>query len=982
MQTSLSSWKLDTAESAATAEVDPGLLPLLLEEETTLSLRARGSTAPVNEPATARLLSRKVPERVTTNSLAQAGVQGSTGQVGIECSLAALSQRREFLGTGASEAGSVAPREGLWVSTSRGQKGRQVVGDDGLVGRCLRPVAVKRSPHPGTRGTAGISDELMCMGPVGMVSERFPIQAARRYHQRGRRGRRRRHKKEGRGHSRDIGRGDVARVEWAGSRPSLQGPSGMDTDTESRGEEAKCAAAGTPAASDWNGVVSVSGEIMSGEMKRESSPLTAVSSAASKLGLVERWKRREVKPASLAGGPAGTGVGFGEDAGATVTGDDEDALGAVSGPSLRADKGVEPSELMSVPDSVETWLTGSGRRVPLEVSRADWSMMQDLGLGSHPDLVAALAWRRCTGPSLARGGHTQLPTVNLVSHDALDIPKDSWPTTWEGLVEHVEKGGYFRTVAAMRGGMDPAEAQRLLSIANFDGHTRWDEIDRNLARVRAGEQISPAEMTDPMCLAQALAGCVALQQWDSLAAFLGTLPQEVMAGLILTPARLAALSVIAARPRQEPKPPPQWLLSASFAELRFNHLSPSDFVPDPHRANDLRGQIQDGIVNRLLSMAPDIKHHRHFRLQDLRSDLRVELNLKDLQVESCLFSATVVLPTGPWISDFYKGVKSLGGRSFCTIVPTDLHVETELSNTDQQVIRAIRNALGVDNATFRLILDESLSAALLCDARSRDDTARFTSNGGKGGKRTMEHVPPDSPDSRLLVSMDGTSLILARRTVTRLPLRLGPVTIGLTLPQCPQQALRSVLQPREPAAIRLRAQGTVIDCPIILLGPLPKGSLPARILHSGARMAELRRHMHDVCQAELHTNDVRLVGRYDKDRSPMFLYMEFGSADAAQYFGSVVDQQAPPEFAKLLVSLCGDKAYQMQVWSCNLLAESLAAADEKTLKALMSHGQNHPCQLPPPPPPAPQAPGHGAGQVANGTGSAAGGPDNPANGQH
>ena len=206
-----------------------------------------------------------------------------------------------------------------------------------------------------------------------------------------------------------------------------------------------------------------------------------------------------------------------------------------------------------------------------------------------------------------------------------------------------------------------------------------------------------------------------------------------------------------------------------------------------------KSQIQDGIVNRLLIVAPEIANHPHYRLQNLRSDLRVELNLKDPHVETCFFSAIAVLPTGPWISDFYKGVKSLGGRSFCTITPTDLHVETELSNTDQQVIRAIRSALGVDNAAFRRILDESLSNALHCDTRSRDDTARFTSNGGKGGKRTMEHVSPDSPDSRLLVTMDGTSLLLARRTVIRLPLQLGPVTIGLTLPQCPQQALRSML---------------------------------------------------------------------------------------------------------------------------------------------------------------------------------------------
>jgi hypothetical protein len=218
--------------------------------------------------------------------------------------------------------------------------------------------------------------------------------------------------------------------------------------------------------------------------------------------------------------------------------------------------------------------------------------------------------------------------------------------------------------------------------------------------------------------------------------------------------------------------------------------------------------------------------------------LRLELNLKDLQVDTCLFSAIEVLPTGPWISDFYKGTRSLGRRSFCTIVRIDLHVETELSNTDQRVI--------------------------------------------------------------------------------------------------------------------------------ILIGPLPKGSLPAQTVHSGARMAELRHNINEVCRAELQTKGVLLVGRFDKDSSPiitspMFIYMEFDSAHAAQFFGSVVDQHVPPEFSKLMISLGGKQASQMQIWSCNLIAECLSAADEKILKALMAHGQARPCPLPPPAFPFPPAPGHKAG---------------------
>ena len=951
-QTRHSNREFGATECAPTDEVDPGLPQLPPVEDMAAALHATPvseSTVPVNGPAAARLLPPQVPERGTMDSLAQAGALEGTGHGGTACCMSlcqegglTLSQRREFLDRKQSKADSAACLGSLGISELRGMRLRQVVVGNGLVGQSP---TLTRFPRPGTREMTGSGLNLMYMGPAGVVSERFPVQAERGYRvRRGRRGHRYRHKRKGQDLTGDAERGDMARVERAGSRagpPSLQDHREMGT--VSWAVEARSATEYS-ATSNCSGIVSVSGEMTSGGMTRES------SLRMDRSGLTARWERRAAKTTLLVETPDVPGDGSGKDTNpmVTVMGNCENALKALGGPSSEAEKDVGPSELPSEPNSVETWLMRGGLRRPLEIRLEDWSKMQDLGLGPHPDLAVTFAWRR----SLGRASEQQ-STIHLVSHAALDIPKDAWPTTWEGLVEHVGNGGYFRTVPHLRGGMDPAEAQRILNSTNFDDeHLPWDVIDQNLAHVRAGGVVSPNEITEPMRLAQALFGCVALQQWDPLATFLGNLPPEVRTGLILSPARLAALSVLAARFRREPEPPPQWLGSSSFAELRFHHLSPSDFVPDPHRANDLRGQIQDGIVHRLLSVAPDIRNHPHYRLQNLRSDLRVELNLKDQQVETCLFSVIAVLPTGPWISDFYSGVKSLGGRSFCTIAPTDLHIETELSNTDQQVIRAIRSALGVDNATFRLILDESLSKAFLCEARSRDDTVRFTSNGGKGGKRTMEHVSPDSPDSRLLVTMDGTSLLLARRVDTRRPIKLGPVTFGITIPQCSQQALRSVLQPREPAAIQLRVQGAMIDCPIILLGPLPKGSIPARTVNSGAKLADLRHHMHEVCRKELNTTDVRLVGRYEKDRSPMFLYLEFGSANAAQFLGSMVDHhQVPPEFDRLMTSLCGDKAPQLQVWSCNLLAECLAVADEKTLKALMSHGQNHPCPLPPPPHP-------------------------------
>ena len=171
-----------------------------------------------------------------------------------------------------------------------------------------------------------------------------------------------------------------------------------------------------------------------------------------------------------------------------------------------------------------------------------------------------------------------------------------------------------------------------------------------------------------------------------------------------------------------------------------------------------------------------------------------------------------------------------------------------------------------------------------------------------------------------------------------------------------------MLQVREPATIRLRPPGTVIDDAILLAGPLTKGLLPDHLVNSGAKLAELRRSIHDVCQALIGTRDARLVGKYDKGRSPMFLYLEFPSIEAAQRFGSAADQgPLPTEVQSILSRLGGNSAF---LYTCKVTAEVFAGVDEKTLRALVSHAAAHPC------PPR------------IGGGAAAGAPDNPGAGQH
>lgn len=615
-----------------------------------------------------------------------------------------------------------------------------------------------------------------------------------------------------------------------------------------------------------------------------------------------------------------------------------------------------------VADTIEARLVAGMDECKISVRREDWSAMQDIGFGPHFGLALRYAYHR------SRGGRQQqqMAFMRFVPYDVehVELRRASLPRTWEDMVEHTERGGFYRIVGLQRGGMDPVLGQLLDSTAFVD-NLPWTQIDEALVRVRNGDPFSEAEAgTDHVRLAKALASSVALQQWEPLAAFLSTRPLEERSAMTLSPARLAALSVVVSRRPPVAAPPPSLFLVGQHVDLRFNHLHLDDFVPDSHLSKDLRGELQDAIVDRVLTLAPSIKSHKEFQLSNLRDDIRAELNYR----EPGIFSATMVLPTGQWVADFYQGKIKIGRDSFCTLVMLDAFTEVEVSNSDKQVIRAVRQALAVDRDVFRRVMDASLDAAMVSkSARFRDTTARYVRSNGRG-KGTLEHASPDSPESSLLVSVDANSLLLARRTTTRLALRLGnpdtqelPVTIGFILPRVPHHVQRDLLSVRDPAIIRARVPGTQVSSKIFLIGPLPKGSLPEHVTSSSARMAALRNSIQTVCSLGLQTTDARLVGRYEKNRSPMLLYLEFNSLDEATRFAMMSDQQIPPVLLQVLQLLFHPNAVPtMQLWECSVLVETLAVADEKTMKQLLLHGQ-------------PAAPD---------TGAAAGGPDNPGGGRH
>jgi hypothetical protein len=248
-------------------------------------------------------------------------------------------------------------------------------------------------------------------------------------------------------------------------------------------------------------------------------------------------------------------------------------------------------------------------------------------------------------------GSGPIPTIRLVGGDGIDLPKHAWPNSWDGLVAHVWRGGFFRRAAVLRRGMDPDEAQRLLASTTLDETLPWPEIDRLLANLRSWVPITPPEMqTHSGRLAQALAGCFALQQYEPLAAFLASLPIEVTSRNVMTPARLATTVVEAVKSRPAQADLQEWVKAATYVEIRIHLLSASIFGLDPQQTNDLRAKLEDALVSRIYVLFPFIKDHTHHRMQDMRADARAHSTFKGMHANT-QFSATMVLPNGQWVKD-------------------------------------------------------------------------------------------------------------------------------------------------------------------------------------------------------------------------------------------------------------------------------------------------------------------------------------------
>jgi hypothetical protein len=130
----------------------------------------------------------------------------------------------------------------------------------------------------------------------------------------------------------------------------------------------------------------------------------------------------------------------------------------------------------------------------------------------------------------------------------------------------------------------------------------------------------------------------------------------------------------------------------------------------------------------------------------------------------------------------------------------------------------------------------------------------------------------------------------------------------------------------------------------VLVGPLPAKWLTNLIVHSAAEEERMRNIASVVWRGCIQAEDVQFVGRRDKDRSPLFLYVEFPGVDEANALGVAMDRNTLPDG---LVALSAKWFGQLvHVWSCAVLTEALEVVQAKAWKGLLEQAKQNPCPLP------------------------------------
>ena len=586
-------------------------------------------------------------------------------------------------------------------------------------------------------------------------------------------------------------------------------------------------------------------------------------------------------------------------------------------------------------------LSGTYRSCPLsiEVDRDAWQAWPEHERGDASMVVRDAVRKRCPKGSGFAPLHVKW------SVDGKRLSRAQEPRTFEDLAALVEQEVSFEVTVGLLGGADNGNVAQaaLTTELEFMAPADYQELDRAVHGVMAGEQTLE---TGSVQLARRLLSTIRPGDWSLVSGL-------VADGGLLTPGRILVLGEVVRRNAGHLLSIhfPGWVSTANLMSLRFCDIQPS--------AMGWKGQGGMATAKVLMASAilgiPGLVDAVNYDWQTLRTSIRVE---GDMTSTDGLWSATAVLPQGPWIAQLLTGQMSISPAAYTVLAPHSTYVEVNLDAQTSNILKGIGKILQLEGNLLRGMIREALQRALGADmCLIRITTSLFTP-GSDGKKPKSSFFPPDHADSQIVLGVEATYLIQALRKAPQMRIELGyppglPVTITLPCPQVPGYALEAMRRARGIAAVRLRQPGARPTTRDVMLGyqgagidlvqsgaHLPTGWLSEALINSAADKLWALQLLRLGFQTHVGAVNMLPVGRLKKrGGDPAYLALMFETVEAAATFCDAVDQAAlPPPLTSALQEFLDLNSGRLVTFSSSIAPEAIEGCPEKEIVALFKVG--------------------------------------------
>lgn len=593
------------------------------------------------------------------------------------------------------------------------------------------------------------------------------------------------------------------------------------------------------------------------------------------------------------------------------------------------------TEALAAPERVSVVGTYRSHPVAFEFSVTDWdNEWNDGTLSIKRRLKEVIRHRSGVKSSTRLSGLG--PVLLRWTVEGRQLRRDEEPDSFASLKRLCERGGEFEATIGVLGGADHAHEDA------GNGEVDWDGLDRAVRAVMSG---SIAEQNNEISRAQRLLAPIKPEAWKALAE-LNSTRGIVSAARILTLKDIASTHEAALRSVSLPA----WATSDSLVAIRICNISPTAVGWTGHGT---MWQAKCRVMEAILGIG-NVRSAPRFEWEMFKSHVRVD---GDLSSSGCPWSATALLPQGPWIQGLLTGQIPMNG-AYAVLAPHSTYVEFELEAKVGELLKSIRTLLGLDEGLFRGLVRNALQRALgaeVCGIRLT--TSAFTpAADGKRAKTTF--FPSDHEASRIVVGVEATHLLQMGRLGPYITIELGyppalPVTLETMCPEAPGYALRAMRKVASGTAVRLRLVGALPTTRDVVLGyqgaghdprqtgaHLPGGWLSDSIINSIANRALALQLLRQTFRDRVAAVSMVPVGRLKKGGGdPAYLFLMFATIEAAAAFCDAVDRLTLPQELVAAIHEFIDLEQGTLLTFCSYIPpEAIQGCAEKEIVALFKAG--------------------------------------------